>query len=157
VYTSTTNHMEMEIMFHDIKTVKVVSTTSIGFVSHDLALHNEDDNALTTLVAALKAPFSYDDEINRSNIINEEPRKMQRDPTERLSENYHWTTQEGSRIPMSDRVDLVWWMYAFTMFHDLPPDMLHHVVNMLDHVVNYVDLFMLSNKIIGGRLYLLGG
>jgi cyclin-A len=67
----------------------------------------------------------------------------------RLPEDYHWTTQEGSRIPMSDRADLIGWMYAFARFHDLTLDMLRHIVN-------YITLFMSSNKIISGHPYLLG-
>jgi cyclin-A len=163
----------------DIKRpVQVVAPTRGCFAAPDrVAAIHEDDDAPTTPVAVLKAPtISYGDDINNSSVINEDAkkkttdhdkmkedpsweyddsidallRKMERNPAERPSEDYHWTTQEGCRMMMGDRAELVGWMYDFAKFHGVAPGALHRAVN-------YVDRFMSSNPIIGGRPNLLGG
>jgi cyclin-A len=169
-YASAADHVEGRVQV-------VSAAASAGSAAPDLAAHREDDDAPTTPVAVLKAPtISYGDDINSSTGVihgdakkktdhdkmKEDPswayddsidatfRKLERDPAERPSEDYNWMTQDGSRVMMGDRADLVGWMYAFARFHGLAPGALHRAVN-------YVDRFMSSNKIVGGGLYPLGG
>jgi cyclin-A len=131
----------------------------------------DDDDTPRTPVAILKAPLSYGDEYVESSVTNsaaktekkEDPswtydadidatlRSMEMDPTERPSEEYIWTTQEG-QITAADRAELLAWMYDLsrTVYDELPPGTLHRAVS-------YVYRFLSANKVIvGDRLRVLG-
>jgi cyclin-A len=171
---------ELLALAQDIeRPVQVVAPSRGCFAAPDhVAAIHEDDDAPTTPVAVLKAPttISYGDDINNSSVVNEDAkkkttdhdkmkadpswayddsidatlRKMETEPAERPSEDYHWTTQEGCRMMMGDRAELVGWIYDFAKFHGVAPGALHRAIN-------YVDRFMSSNPIMGGRPNLLGG
>ncbi|TVU29627.1 hypothetical protein EJB05_21202, partial [Eragrostis curvula] len=155
---------DLEAFLRGIRSVKVAAATT-GFAP--LAVAREDGP--TTPVAELRAPFSYGDDddcactgfkaIKMECKKRPEPseaydgdidatfRNMEKDPAERPSGDYLWTTQEGT-ITMLDRAELVTWIYEFSRFRDLPPGALHRAVS-------YVDRF-LSSKKITGDLRLLG-
>ncbi|TVU29618.1 hypothetical protein EJB05_21193, partial [Eragrostis curvula] len=156
---------EFEAFLRGVRSVKVAATTGS---SAPLAVARDDGP--TTPVAELRAPFSYGDDddcactgfktIKTASEKRPEPseaydgdidatfRNMEKDPAERPSADYLWTTQEG-QMTMLDRAELVTWMHGFSRFRDLPPGAIHRAVS-------YVDRFLSAKKKICGDLRLLG-
>ncbi|TVU29628.1 hypothetical protein EJB05_21203, partial [Eragrostis curvula] len=146
----------LDVLLRSIRSVKVASAP--------VSVAREDGP--TTPIAELEAPFSYGDDdatvcedvrtIKTASSkkrpvadpseaydgeIDATFRNMEKDPAERPSADYLWTTQEGN-MTMLDRAELVTWMYEFSRFGRfqlLPPGALHRAVS-------YVDRFLSAKK-----------
>ncbi|KAL6899246.1 hypothetical protein ACP4OV_005904 [Aristida adscensionis] len=128
-----------------------------------------DATPTTPPVAMLPAPLSYGDDDDDATdgagvTINKTPfkskklpepcepydgdmdasfRAMEKDPAERPSALYLWTTQ-APEMTMATRAELVASMHAFYVHYDLAPATLHRAVS-------YVDRFLSATKIRGAR------
>ncbi|KAL6899765.1 hypothetical protein ACP4OV_006423 [Aristida adscensionis] len=162
---------EFQALLRGIRSVHVLAA---GFAP--VAVANQGDATPTTPpVAMLTAPLSYGDDDDDATdgagvTINKTPpwskklpepcepydgdmeasfRTMEKDPAERPSALYLWTTQ-APEMTMATRAELVASMHAFYVHYDLAPATLHRAVS-------YVDRFLSETKIGGARqLGLLG-
>ncbi|XP_062217718.1 putative cyclin-F2-1 [Phragmites australis] len=122
-------------------------TTPLAVLGAPRGYCDDDAAASATIKSPSKKqpePFeTYDDDIDAS------LRAMEKDPTERPTPLYLWTTQAG-KMTMVKRAELVSWMHDFAGCYDLAPGALHRSVS-------YVDRFLSAKKIWGScELRLLG-
>ncbi|XP_062217719.1 putative cyclin-F2-1 [Phragmites australis] len=122
-------------------------TTPLAVLGAPRSYGDDDAAASATIKSPSKKqpePFeTYDDDIDAS------LRAMEKDPTERPTPLYLWTTQAG-KMTMVKRAELVSWMHDFAGYYDLARGALHRAVS-------YVDRFLSAKKIWGScELRLLG-